>query len=92
VIVRILGEGQLDVPESALEELNTHDADVAAAVDAGDEATFRAALVALLTQVRAVGTPLADESLEESDLVLPHAEATMADVVEMLGADGLVPG
>jgi hypothetical protein len=92
VIVRILGEGQLEVPESALAELNAHDADLAAAVDAGDEVAFRAALVALLDQVRAVGTPLADESLEESDLVLPHAEATMAEVVEMLGAEGLVPG
>ena len=92
MIVRILGEGQLEVPESALDELNKHDGELAAAVDAKDEATFRAALVSLLDQVRSAGTPLADDSLEESDLVLPNAEATIDEVVDMLGADGLVPG
>jgi hypothetical protein len=92
VIVRILGEGQLLVDDSALEELNALDVAVEAAVDAGDEATFGAALGALLDAVRRHGTPHADDSLDESDLILPPADATIDEVRQMLDDDGLIPG
>ena len=55
VIVRILGEGQFDVPEDALTRLNALDAAVEAAVEAGDEAAFTSALAALLDGVRTSG-------------------------------------
>jgi hypothetical protein len=92
VIVRILGEGQLDVDDAALEELNGLDAALESAVDAGDEATFGAALGALLDAVRRLGTPHADDSLDQSDLILPPADASIDDVREMLNDDGLIPG
>ena len=92
MIVRILGEGQLLVDDAALEEFNGLDAAVEAAVDAGDEATFGAALGALLDAVRRLGTPHADDSLDESDLILPPADATIDDVRQMLNDDGLIPG
>jgi hypothetical protein len=46
MIVRILGEGQLDVPDSALDELNRLDSDLQSACEAGDETAFHAALTA----------------------------------------------
>ena len=55
MIVRILGEGQYDVADAALDRLNELDAAVEAAVDAGDETAFRPALLALLDGVRTVG-------------------------------------
>ena len=54
MIVRILGEGQYDVPEEALATLNEHDAVVEAAVGAGAAAAFSTALAALLGAVRSV--------------------------------------
>lgn len=92
MIVRILGEGQLELADSALDELNEMDARLAAAIDATDEAQFRTELAGLLDRVRAVGVPLPDDSLEESDLVLPPEGATMAQVAQLLGQDGLIPG
>lgn len=92
MIVRILGEGQLDVPESQFDGLNELDDKLGAAVEGGDEATFRAALGALLGRVRQVGTPLPDDSLEPSDLVLPAPDADLEDVRELFGAEGLIPG
>ncbi len=92
MIVRILGEGQLQVEDSATEELNVLDAELEKAVNAGDEQAFRPALRALLDRIRALGTPLADDALEPSDLILPYSEAGLEDVREMLTDEGLIPG
>jgi hypothetical protein len=92
MIVRILGEGQLDVSDDVLDELNTLDDAVQTAVDGGDEAAFGDALSALLERVRAVGRPVPDEELVPSDLVLPSSDATLAEVRELLGDEGLIPG
>jgi len=92
MIVRILGEGQFDVPEEAIAELNTLDSAVEKAVGAADEAAFSTALAALLDGVRTVGAPHDAESLDESDLILPPADATIDEVRELLNDDGLIPG
>ena len=57
MIVRILGEGQLEVADDQLEALNALDAAVESAVESGDEDAFAAALAALLDGVRRAGTP-----------------------------------
>jgi hypothetical protein len=92
VIVRILGEGQVDVPDTALDELNALDEAAERAVDAGDEAAFAEALVRLLDRVRDLGTPLPDDALVPSALVLPASDATLDDVRHLFDGDGLVPG
>jgi hypothetical protein len=92
VIVRILGEGQLIVDDSALSELNELDSRLEAAVERNDEAAFTAALAALLGRVRELGTPADLDALEPSGLILPQADATMEDVRQLLADDGLIPG
>jgi hypothetical protein len=92
MIVRILGEGQFVLPEDALDRLNELDSAVEAAVEAGDEAAFAPALAALLDGVRTVGTPHEIDSLDESDLILPPADATLLEVRDLLDDDGLIPG
>jgi len=92
MIVRILGEGQLRVDDSAAEELNVLDAALEKAVNAGDEQAERAALTALLDRVRSLGTPLPEDVIEPSDLILPYADAGLEDVKEMLTGEGLIPG
>jgi hypothetical protein len=92
MIVRILGEGQLQVDDSATDELNVLDAALEKAVNSGDEHTFRPALAALLDRVRSLGSPLAPDAIEPSDLILPYADAGLTDVREMLIDGGLIPG
>jgi PspAA-like protein len=92
MIVRILGEGQLELPDAELDTLNELDAHVEAAVSDDDEAAFGPALAALLDGVRRAGKPLAEDSLEDSDLILPPADATIAEVRDLLNDDGLIPG
>ncbi|HET7405780.1 MAG TPA: hypothetical protein VFJ21_01410 [Mycobacteriales bacterium] len=92
MIVRILGEGQLDVPEAELDRLNELDDALARAVDGDDESAFGSALAALLGRVREVGVPMPDDTLVPSDLVLPSADAGLAEVRDLLGEEGLIPG
>jgi hypothetical protein len=92
MIVRILGEGQLDVPDSELAELNSLDAALEQACSAGEHDAFAAALTALLARVREVGTTVADDYLGPSALVLPSADASLAEVRELLTEEGLIPG
>jgi hypothetical protein len=92
MIVRILGEGQFEVDDAAAGELNTLDAKLEAAVNASDEQAFRAALDALVSRIRMLGTALPDDTLEPSRLILPDAEATMDNVRQMLSGEGLIPG
>jgi len=92
MIVRILGEGQLEVPESAVGELNELDAALEAAVNGNDEAAFRQALAALLARLRQVGSPADASDLRPSELIIPQPDATMAEVRKLLTDDGLIPG
>jgi len=92
MIVRILGEGQLQVGDSVTGELNELDAKLEAAIEAGDEPAFRQALDALLGRVRAAGSPLPADTIAPSDLILPQADATRDDVRQLMTEDGLIPG
>lgn len=92
MIVRIMGEGQVRLADSHLAELNKLDDELLAEMENGDGPGFRRTLAALLTKVRELGTPLPDDSLEPSDLILPAAEATLEEVRELLSDDGLIPG
>jgi len=92
VIVRILGEGQYDVAADAVARLNELDAAVETAVEAGDDAAFASALAALLEEVRTAGSPHPADSLDESDSILPPADATLEEVRSLLTDEGLIPG
>ena len=92
MIVRILGEGQFDLSDDAISALNELDAKVESAIDAGDDTAFHTALDSLLDGVRTAGVPHDAETLDSSDLILPMADATLAEVKDMLSGDGLIPG
>jgi hypothetical protein len=92
VIVRILGEGQFRVDDSAAAELNRLDTELEAAVDHGDQAAFAATLTSLLAHVRAQGSLLPADILEPSDLILPNQDSSMDEVRKMLTDEGLIPG
>ncbi|RKN42246.1 PspA-associated protein PspAA [Streptomyces hoynatensis] len=91
MIVRIMGEGQVRLDDSHLPTLNKLDDRLMAEVDAADEEGFRQTLDALLTAVRDLGSPLPDDSLEPSELILPAAGASLDEVRAMLSDDGLIP-
>jgi hypothetical protein len=92
VIIRILGDGQYDVPDDQVDSLNELDDTLEKAVESGDEATFGAALGALLDRVRELGSTVALDALSPSQLILPPDSASLAEVRDMLSDEGLIPG
>ena len=92
MIVRVLGEGQYDVPDDKLEMLNELDRAVESAVETGDTDAFGQALGALLAGVRSAAVPHEAGTLDTSDLILPPADASLEEVRDLLSGDGLIPG
>ena len=92
MIVRIMGEGQVEVADAEIDRLNALDTELQVAVEAGDEQLYRQALGALIARVREVGTPVPDDKLVPSDIVIPTVEISLEDVRELLGDEGLIPG
>ena len=92
MIIRILGEGQFEVPEAHLAHLNTLDTALQTAAETRDHVGFTAALDDLLAAVRRLGTVLPDATLTSSDLVLPAPDAGLDEVLALLGDEGLIPG
>jgi hypothetical protein len=91
MIVRIMGEGQVELADSHFAELNRLDDELLAEMQQGDGPGFRRTLNALLDRVRELGTPLPDESLEPSQLILPSPDATLDEVRDLLSDGGLIP-
>ena len=91
MIVRILGEGQFELPNDAMDELNALDDAVTAAIDSKDEEAFRSCLSDLLAKVRERGSTVPDDYLGPSELILPAEEATVEEVTELLTDEGLIP-
>ena len=92
MIVRILHEGQYEVEDTLLDELNRLDDALTTALDGTDETAFRSAVAGLLARVREAGTPLAMDDLRPSDAVIPGSDATPGEVRAILTDEGVIPG
>jgi hypothetical protein len=87
MIVRILGEGQFELPDDQITALEESDQELVAALDAGDESTFRDVLGRLLQSVRANGSLVAADRFVPSDLTLPDKFASLGEVRELLASE-----
>jgi hypothetical protein len=91
VIVRISTENQYVFPDDQADRLNDLDNAVVAAVAADDEDAFHEAFEELLALVRAEGTALDAEELEESDVILPPPDTSFTEASAEFTGDGLIP-
>ena len=91
MIVRISGEDQYLLPDSASQRLNELENAVVALVDGGREDGFADAFATLLDYVRTTGTRLGDDELESSDLILPPPDLTFEEAGREFTGEGLIP-
>jgi len=91
VIVRISTEGQYEIPDDVVDELNRLDNETVGAVESADESRFRETYGGLIELVRSRGTPLGDDDLHESALILPPPDLTLAEAAEQFTGEGLLP-
>jgi len=92
VIVRIATEGQFELDDSHADRLNELDNAAVAAVEGGDEAAFRDTFAQMIEIVRSQGTPVNDDDLFGSDVIIPPADLSFEEAAEEFSGDGLIPG
>ena len=91
MIVRILTEGQFNLPGAYVDELNEIDNKLVEVVGNDDAEQFPVVLKSMLDLVRENGTPVPVDELVESDLVLPEPDITLREAEEIFTGEGLIP-
>jgi hypothetical protein len=91
MIVRISGEDQYRLPDTESGRLNELENAVVAIVEGGREDSFAEAYSSLLDFVRAQGTPIGDDELETSDVILPPPDLTFEEAGREFTGEGLIP-
>ena len=91
MIVRILTEGQYNLPGAYIDDLNAIDNELVEVVESGDRDAFDRTLKRMLDLVRENGTPVPVDELVESDLVLPEPDITLEEAGELFVGEGIVP-
>ena len=91
MIVRLSGEGQYNLPDADADRLNQLDNDAVAAVEGGDEGAFRELWGQMLELVETDGSPVGEEDLVESDVILPPRDVSFAEAQGEFTGDGLIP-
>jgi PspA-Associated protein len=91
MIVRVFTEGQYEIEDGAIDRLRELDEQTQKALETGDEAGFRSSYDALLKVLRDEGTPLADDDLRGSDLMLPPPDITLEEAQAEFSDHGLIP-
>jgi hypothetical protein len=92
VIVRLMHEGQYEVPDSLRDELNAADDRALAALANGDVEALNAGIEEMWELVRANGDPLAANELTPgSDVIVPPADLSLEEAQELLTGEGLIP-
>lgn len=92
MIVRILTEGQFNLPGAHVDELNEIDNQIVEVVENEDREGFERLLKKMLDLVRENGTPVPVDELVESDLVLPEPDLTLEEAEKTFTGEGLLPG
>ena len=92
MIVRILTEGQYDLPGAYIDDLNAIDNELVEVVASEDQEAFDSVLKRMLDLVREHGSPVPIDELVESDLVLPEPDITLREAEEMFVGEGIMPG
>ena len=92
MIVRILTEGQFNLPGAHVDELNEIDNRIVEVVENQDEEQFERLLSQMLQLVRERGEPVPVDELVESDLVLPEPDITLEEAARTFTGEGLLPG
>ncbi|HEV7461902.1 MAG TPA: hypothetical protein VGN78_15300 [Solirubrobacteraceae bacterium] len=91
MIVRIATEGQYRLEDEQAAKLNELDNEIVALVQAGDEEGFRRLFSEMLALARS-GAELGDDELEESDVILPPPDISLAEAAAEFTGEGLIPG
>jgi hypothetical protein len=91
VIVRIAEDNQYEFPDDQADRLNELDNQLVGVVESGDEAQFKDIWGKMVELVRSAGSPVGEDELMASDVILPPADITFAEAAREFTGEGLIP-
>ncbi len=86
-----MGDGQYLLDDTLAPHLAELDAATEDAFAAGDQEALHASLASLAAAVKLNGRRLPDDSLDESDSIVPPVDLTLEEAHRLMQGDGLVP-
>ncbi len=92
MIIRIATEGQYELDQADVKALNELDNEAVADCESDDAEGFRDAFNRLLDFVRTKGTPVGEDHLGGSDLILPPPDVSLDEAKAEFRGEGLIPG
>ena len=92
MIVRLMHEGQYQVPDSLQDELNEADGRALTALADGNVDALNGSIEEMWELVRANGERFPDDELTPaSDVIVPPADLSLEEAQELLTGEGLIP-
>lgn len=90
MIIRIMGEGQYDVDERVIDELNVIDNRIVDHLSKGEKEEFREDLGRLISTVKRNGKQMDTKEIMKSDIIIPPKDLTLEEARGIFKADGLI--
>lgn len=90
MIVRVQGEGQYELEDRSRSRLEELDSKLFDAIDTANEGEFRSCLAATLNYVVESGTPVADDRVVPSDVILPSSDTSLEEAKQLFTDEGLL--
>ena len=84
MIVRILDDGQYELPDSEIAAVDDLDAELLQAVDDGDDTRYHQLVETITARVHQTGRRLPGEQLGPSHLIVPGRHTTRAEIAGLL--------
>ncbi|SFM14125.1 PspA-associated protein PspAA [Methanolobus profundi] len=90
MIIRIVGEGQYEVPSALFDELNVIDNRIVDLVSKGDEEGYKIELAGLIEKIKMSGKQLDDADIVESDIIVPPEDLTFEEAKDVFTGVGIL--
>lgn len=91
MIVRISNDGEYELPEDLVAQVNEIDNEVVSAVEAGDEARFKELFARLIETIKAGGSPIPPEDLAVAQVIVPPADLSLEEAKHEFTGEGIIP-
>lgn len=89
MIIRIVSEGQYEVPSSLFDELNAIDNTIVELVSKGNEEEYVEELSKLIDMIKTNGKQLDDSDIVESNIIVPPGDLTFEEAKEIFTGVGV---
>ena len=90
MIIRLMGYGQYQLEEKYLDNLNRIDNQLVTIVQNNDQENFQKTYPKLIQYVQKHATPLPDDEIHESQIIIPPDDLTLEEAKKIFTGEGIL--